>query len=206
MPGEDSIMVVGRPALQAQKRARSAYILNDVKQIKPQDYYAPIVGEFEQLGFTFLVRYPDAQGVAAVIHHINNGNPDIEKALRGMGPLAETEVVKFMHDPDGRKRDMARVFASGFLINTLNPGVIFFWLGNATVLSLNHTLRERIIIFSVCLLVNMSADVGKVMMAGKLRSKLTLKTLSVINRISGTILIGFGIALLWGVIFYHKLK
>ena len=52
----------------------------------------------------------------------------------------------------------------------------------------------------------MSADVGKVMMAGKLRSKLTLKTLSVINRISGTILIGFGIALLWGVIFYHQVK
>jgi threonine/homoserine/homoserine lactone efflux protein len=43
-------------------------------------------------------------------------------------------------------------------------------------------------------------------MAGKLRSKLTLKTLSIINRISGTILIGFGIALLWGVIFYHKVK
>src|ERR1700744_1960867 len=105
-----------------------------------------------------------------------------------------------------RKRDMARVFGTGFLINTLNPGVIFFWLGNATVLSLTHTLQERIVIFSVCLLVNMGADVGKVMMAGKLRSKLTLKTLSIINRISGTILIGFGIALLWGVIFYHKVK
>jgi threonine/homoserine/homoserine lactone efflux protein len=103
-----------------------------------------------------------------------------------------------------RKRDMARVFASGFIINTLNPGVIFFWLGNATVLSLNHTLRERIVIFSVCLLVNMTADTGKVMMAGKLRSKLTLRTLVIINRISGTILIGFGIALLWGVIFFHK--
>jgi threonine/homoserine/homoserine lactone efflux protein len=119
--------------------------------------------------------------------------------------------VSLGKDPAGndarfRKRDMARVFASGFIINTLNPGVIFFWLGNATVLSLNHTLRERIIIFSVCLLVNMSADVGKVMMAGKLRSKLTLKTLSVINRISGTILVGFGIALLWGVIFYHHVK
>jgi threonine/homoserine/homoserine lactone efflux protein len=119
--------------------------------------------------------------------------------------------VSLGRDPAGndarfRKRDMARVFASGFIINTLNPGVIFFWLGNATVLSLTHTLRERITIFSVCLLVNMSADVGKVMMAGKLRSKLTLKTLSVINRISGTILVGFGIALLWGVIFYHHVK
>ena len=119
--------------------------------------------------------------------------------------------VSLGKDPSGndarfRKRDMARVFASGFIINTLNPGVIFFWLGNATVLSLTHTLRERITIFSVCLLVNMSADVGKVMMAGKLRNKLTLKMLSIINRISGTILIGFGIALLWGVIFYHKVK
>ena len=103
-----------------------------------------------------------------------------------------------------RKRDMARVFASGFIINTLNPGVILFWLGNATVLSLNHTLRERIVIFSVCLLINMSADVGKVMMAGKLRPKLTIRTLSVVNKIAGIILIGFGIALLWDVIIFHK--
>lgn len=104
--------------------------------------------------------------------------------------------------PRFRKRDMARIFASGFIINTLNPGVIFFWLGNTTVLSVNHTLHERIVIFSVCLLVNMSADVGKVMMAGKLANKLTVKTLSVINKIAGVILIGFGIALLWDVIFF----
>jgi threonine/homoserine/homoserine lactone efflux protein len=104
-----------------------------------------------------------------------------------------------------RKRDIARVFASGFIINTLNPGVILFWLGNATVLSLNHTLEERVIIFSVCLLVNMAADTGKVMMAGKLRNRLTLRTLAIVNKISGTILIGFGIALLWGVIFLKKI-
>ena len=103
-----------------------------------------------------------------------------------------------------RKRDMARVFASGFIINTLNPGVILFWLGNATVLSLNHTLRERIVIFSVCLLINMSADVGKVMMAGKLRPKLTIRTLSIVNKIAGIILIGFGLVLLWDVIFFQK--
>jgi threonine/homoserine/homoserine lactone efflux protein len=106
-----------------------------------------------------------------------------------------------------RKRDIAKLFASGFLINTLNPGVIIFWLGNATVLSLTHTLEERIIIFSVCLSVNMMADTGKVLMAGKLTNRLTLRNLSIINKISGTILIGFGIALLWGVIFFaHKIK
>ena len=97
---------------------------------------------------------------------------------------------------------MAKVFASGFIINTLNPGVIIFWLGNATVLSLTHTLKQRIVIFSVCILVNMAADVGKVFMAGRLRKNMTLKNLSIINKISGTILIGFGVVLLWGVIFF----
>ena len=117
-----------------------------------------------------------------------------------LGADAEGKETRF------RKRDVARVFASGFIINTLNPGVILFWLGNATVLSLTHTLQERIIIFSVCLLINMGADVGKVMMAGKLRSRLTLRALSIINKISGTILIGFGIFLLWGAIFFVKHK
>jgi threonine/homoserine/homoserine lactone efflux protein len=97
---------------------------------------------------------------------------------------------------------MARIFASGFIINTLNPGVILFWLGNATVLSVDHTLQERIVIFSVCLLVNMAADVGKVMMAGKLRNKLTLRALTIVNKISGSILIIFGLAL---VVFSHKI-
>jgi len=106
-----------------------------------------------------------------------------------------------------RKRDALRIFTSGFLINTLNPGVFIFWLGNATVLSLTHTLQQRAIIFSVCLLVNMAADCGKVMMAGKLRKRLTVHNLSIINKISGAILIVFGLALVWGVLFLgNKIK
>ena len=129
--------------------------------------------------------------------------------LVGMGVYFALFKKVTMQDPDKadarfRKRDMARLFASGFIINTLNPGVIFFWLGNATLLAVNHTMQERILIFSVCLLVNMSADVGKVMMAGKLRNKLTYKTLSVVNKISGTLLIIFGLALAYGVIFLNK--
>jgi threonine/homoserine/homoserine lactone efflux protein len=103
--------------------------------------------------------------------------------------------------------DMLKTFASGFIINTLNPGVLAFWLGNATVLALTHTQRERVIIFSTCLLINMAADVGKVMMAGKLRKRLTVHNLNIINKISGAILIAFGIALLYGVIFLeHRVK
>ncbi|HCL83515.1 MAG TPA: lysine transporter LysE [Chitinophagaceae bacterium] len=101
-------------------------------------------------------------------------------------------------------QQMFRIFASGFIINTLNPGVLVFWLGNATVLALTHTLQQRITIFSVCLLVNMAADSGKVMMAGNLRKKLTVHNLSIINKISGAILVAFGMALLYGVIFLHS--
>lgn len=99
------------------------------------------------------------------------------------------------------KTDVAKIFSSGFLINTLNPSVILFWLINATAFSATHSLADRIIIFSTCILVNILADIAKVLMAGKLRRKLTLHNLSVVNKISGLILIGFGFALFWGVAF-----
>jgi threonine/homoserine/homoserine lactone efflux protein len=100
-----------------------------------------------------------------------------------------------------RKRDVAQVALSGFLINTLNPSVMLFWLVNATAFSLTHSYQHRMIIFGTCLAFNMIADIAKVLLAGKLRSRLTQHNISIINKISGTILIGFGIALVWGILF-----
>jgi threonine/homoserine/homoserine lactone efflux protein len=119
--------------------------------------------------------------------------------------------VKLARTDDGpaarfRKRDMARIFASGFIINTLNPGVIFFWLGNTTLLSARFTFNERIVVFAVCLLVNMSADVAKVMTADRIRNKLTIKTLKIINKIAGALLVIFGVALAYDVLFLHRIN
>jgi len=100
-----------------------------------------------------------------------------------------------------RRRDFAKIFSAGFLINTLNPSVLLFWLVNATAFSIKHTFQERLIIFTVCILVNIAADVAKVLMAGVLRKKLTVHTISIINKIAGTILIGFALVLLYGVVF-----
>jgi hypothetical protein len=47
----------------------------------------------------------------------------------------------------------------------------------------------------------MGADVLKVTLAGKLRDKLTDKNISLINRLSGGLLIVFGLVLLFGVIY-----
>ena len=46
------------------------YILNNVKQIKPEDYYAPIVGEFEQYVLLALVRLGNGAYGAAIRREI----------------------------------------------------------------------------------------------------------------------------------------
>jgi threonine/homoserine/homoserine lactone efflux protein len=95
----------------------------------------------------------------------------------------------------------AKLFASGFLINTLNPAVIAFWLTTATTIAVSNSINERIVIFTTCLGINMCTDIFKVTMAGKLRNKLTDHNIALINKISGSLLIVFGVALLVGIIY-----
>ena len=59
-------------------------------------------------------------------------------------------------------------------------------------------MTERILIFGVCLLVNVAADTAKVLMAGAVRTRLNADNIRLINRLSGTLLIVFGIALFYG--------
>ncbi|MEO6949880.1 MAG: LysE family transporter [Ginsengibacter sp.] len=106
--------------------------------------------------------------------------------------------------PPLKSSDHAKIALQGFLLNTLNPAVMAFWLTAATAIAITHTPTERIIIFSTALLLNIGADVVKVRLAGKLRKKLTLKNVRLINKISGLILLIFGTVLLLGVVFFVK--
>ena len=113
--------------------------------------------------------------------------------------------VTLRTDADGkavkvRKWEMLKILSSGFFLNTLNPSVFIFWLGTATAFS-KYSFNQRLLIFSVCLAVNIAADILKVMLAGKLRNKLTLHNISLINKVSGIILAGFGLALFYGTYF-----
>lgn len=105
-----------------------------------------------------------------------------------------------------RKRDYARIAFSGFLMNTLNPAVFLFWITVSTTV-ITHTWEQRLVIFITCLALVLAADVAKVYLAGKIRKKLTPHNIHIINRINGLILIGFGAALIWGLLHYaDKLK
>lgn len=91
----------------------------------------------------------------------------------------------------------ARLFATGFLLNTLNPGVIALWLAAATN-SAGKPFEYIFITFSICLGMNVGADFFKINLAGKLRSKLNDKNISIVNKISGGLFLVFGIALIAG--------
>lgn len=100
-----------------------------------------------------------------------------------------------------RKRDYLKLFLAGYFMNILNPAVILFWLTTATAF-INNTSEQRLFTFGIALVLVFAGDVLKVVLAGKLRRRLTARNIHLINRLNGLILIGFGIALLWGLLFY----
>lgn len=104
-----------------------------------------------------------------------------------------------------RFRDRAGIFISGYVMNTLNPGVFLFWFAaTATILedaqSVPHPIDYRLIVFLTCLVFVLSGDIAKVLLANKIRTKLTPHNIHIINIISGIILAGFGIVLLYGIL------
>lgn len=99
--------------------------------------------------------------------------------------------------------DYVKIFFAGYFMNTLNPSVIAFWFTWATAF-VTIPVNERIATFAVCLSVVFIFDLLKVFLANRLRSRLTQKTITLINKVSGSILIVFGVVLIIGLLFYKK--
>jgi threonine/homoserine/homoserine lactone efflux protein len=99
------------------------------------------------------------------------------------------------------KKDYVKTFLSGFFMNLLNPAVFIFWLTTSTTL-ITLSIENRIIAFVTCLVFVLATDLLKVMMAQKIRKKLTPHNIQILSRINGLVLLGFGLVLLWGLIFY----
>jgi len=99
-----------------------------------------------------------------------------------------------------RKRDIAGIFFSGYFMNTLNPGAFLFWFAATATITADsrqmpHPDQYRLIVFATALLFNFSADISKVLLANRIRAKLTPRNVHIINRISGAVLIVFAIVI-----------
>jgi threonine/homoserine/homoserine lactone efflux protein len=100
-----------------------------------------------------------------------------------------------------KKSDFVKTFLSGFFMNMLNPAIFIFWLTTSTTF-ISHTIEQRLVIFTTCLVLVLAGDIAKVMLAGKIRNRLTPHNIHIINRINGLILVVFGIAMIWGLLVY----
>jgi threonine/homoserine/homoserine lactone efflux protein len=88
-----------------------------------------------------------------------------------------------------------RIWLSGFLINSINPGVIISWLAAVTA-TLNQSGGYRFILFGTCLSLILVVDFFKVFLAEKIRGLLTPARVVKVQRITGFILMILGVFLL----------
>ncbi len=90
-----------------------------------------------------------------------------------------------------------QLFINGFLLNFLNIGVLGFWLGMIVVYSARFSMDEHkiFLFFSLVVLFYLLTDVGKILLAKRLRSKMTPSRTFLMKRIMGVILMLFGLLL-----------
>ncbi len=99
----------------------------------------------------------------------------------------------------GGKIGMFRQTVKGFLLNGINPSVFLFWIGIATMatVNLNYSGSYAIGFFATIISTVFLTDVLKSFLAHKLKRMLTLKFMRWMNIVVGCGLMIFGLRLLY---------
>lgn len=93
-----------------------------------------------------------------------------------------------------QNNNYVKLFISGFFLNFINIGVLAFWLGMVVVVGPTLDMNPTYILyyFGTVLLGYFITDLGKIMLAKQLKSKLTPMVIYKIKRAMGVLLIVFG--------------
>lgn len=96
------------------------------------------------------------------------------------------------------KKKYLNLFVKGFLLNFINVGVLGFWL--AIILTIGPKLdmepTRMVTFFSAVLAGYFITDIGKILLAKQLRSKLTTGNIIKVKKVISVVLMIFGIILL----------
>ena len=94
-------------------------------------------------------------------------------------------------------RSVGRQLVKGFLLNGINPFVLLFWLGVASMVALNYRypFDQKVAFFSATILTVLLLDFVKAFAANKLRNLLSPTFMTWMNRIVGVVLIIFSFRL-----------
>lgn len=91
------------------------------------------------------------------------------------------------------------MFFKGFFLNLFNPTVWLLWLANVTAISktFEYSMVKMLLFFSVVLAAVLFVELFKVKLAGKIKNYLTNRIMTIVNYITGTALIIFGLILIY---------
>jgi threonine/homoserine/homoserine lactone efflux protein len=106
--------------------------------------------------------------------------------------------IKLKEVDDNKKTVHAHFVLKGYLLNILNPAVLFFWLGVVGMISTkeDYTRSHEITFFGVTLVTVFGTDLLKAYVSQRIKAILKPETMLWINRITGVVLVGFGIRMI----------
>ena len=99
---------------------------------------------------------------------------------------------------DLAKKNYLSLMGKGFLLNFINIGVLGFWLMILIVIgpAMNMNPSKIFIFFAVILATYLTVDIGKILLAKRLKNKLTIANVTKVKKITSIILMIFGIAIM----------
>ena len=120
--------------------------------------------------------------------------------LYGLYSFLRTKQVDVIQDETLVIKEEAkylRLFLKGFFINLINFGTLGFWIGLMLVYGSKYSMNSKMVVyfFSLIILTYLLIDVFKILMAKKLRARMTPTRVYKIKKVLGLILAGFGIIL-----------
>ncbi len=98
-----------------------------------------------------------------------------------------------------RRSNFFKKMLKGYLINGINPSVLIFWLGVASMSAIKYSTNHylAVIFYAGVLLTVFCTDLLKIYLAGKIRPLITARFITNLNRLAGVALIFYGLRLFY---------
>lgn len=105
-------------------------------------------------------------------------------------------IVREYHKVEFQK-NYGKLFLKGFLLNFINVGVLVGWLGFIVIANSFTETRDGVLVFLATILITyFTVDIFKILIAKKLKNRLTPRLIFKTKKIIALVILGFGILLL----------
>lgn len=105
-------------------------------------------------------------------------------------------IVREYHKVEFQK-NYGKLFLKGFLLNFINIGVLVGWLGFIVIANSITNNRDGVLVFLATILITyFTVDIFKILIAKKLKNKLTPRRIFKTKKIVALVILSFGILLL----------